>query len=175
MQLGLSPLFEQRDHFPTGSQESSGCYWNRSVIRHIWCSECTWCNFKACLTVWVCAHSASPRQPHAWHKADRHCRTESLLQKQAFNFIFFFQMKAWEEEEKSHSKPTLKFLTLGAHAGNVGRREHRAKGGGESFSIQGYIFRLLLILFCHCAAEARPVWINAAQSFLIFAQSRLQS
>lgn len=66
-------------------------------------------------------------------------------------------MKAWEEEEKFHSKPTLKFLTSGAHAGNVGRREHRAKGGGESFSIQGCIFRLLLILLCHCATEARPV------------------
>lgn len=24
-----------------------------------------WCSFKACLTVRVCAHSASPRQPHA--------------------------------------------------------------------------------------------------------------
>lgn len=66
-------------------------------------------------------------------------------------------MKAWEEEEKSHSKRTLKFSTLCAQAGNEGRREHGAKGGGESSSIKGYIFRLLLILFCHRATEVRPV------------------
>lgn len=66
-------------------------------------------------------------------------------------------MKAWGEEEKSHSKPILKFPTSGAQAENERRREHGAKGGGESSSIKGYIFRLLLILFCHCATEARPV------------------
>jgi len=90
VQFGLSPLFRLHDHFPALSQESSGCYWKGSAIRHIWCYERTWCGFKACITVRVCAHSASPRQPHAWHKADRHRRTESQLQKHGFSFSYFF-------------------------------------------------------------------------------------
>lgn len=139
-----------------------------------------WCSFKACLTVRVCAHSASPRQPHAWHKADRHCRTESLLQKQALFLkkkkkLEFFSNEGMGGGRKIPFKTHSKFPTSGAQAGNEGRREHGAKGGGESSSIQGCIFRLLLILFCHCATKARPVWINAALSFLIFAKSRLQS
>lgn len=55
-------------------------------------------------------------------------------------------MKAWEEEEKNPIQNPLLSFQLWVPKQEM--REHGAKGGGESSSIKGYIFRLLLILFC---------------------------
>lgn len=62
-------------------QRSFSWSWKRSTIPHNGFWQCTWCDFKFCTTVWVCAHSNSHRQANAWQEANRHHKTESQLQK----------------------------------------------------------------------------------------------
>lgn len=139
-------------------QGGSGCQTQSDL--HMRCSECTWGNFKPCITPRVCMYSASHRQPKSWHKADRHRSTESQPQKQRFLFCFLNEGMG---KKKSHSKTLLSFRL------RVSEQEMRGGGGtrgkGESSLSQGYIFGVLLAVLCRRAAEIKPVWINAALSF----------
>lgn len=51
------------------------------------------------------------------------------------------------KKEKSHSKPTISFLLRVPKQEMRGGGGMRKKGGRESSFIQGYTFRLLLVLF----------------------------
>lgn len=150
-----------------GPARQGGCGCQPQCDLHMRCSQCTWGNFKTCITPRVCMCSASHRQPKSWHKADRHRSTESQPQKQGgFFFIFFFLMKAWEKKKKSHSKTLLSFRLW------VSEQEMREGGGmrgkGESSFSQGYIFGVLLVVFCHCAAEIKLCKLMQHYLFQVF-------
>lgn len=103
-------------------QGGSGCQTQRDL--HMRCSECTWGNFKPCITPRVCMYSASHRQPQSWHKADRHRSTESQPQKQRFLFCFLNEGMG---KKKIPFKNPSEFQTSGVRAGNEGRRGNEGK------------------------------------------------
>lgn len=84
-----------------GPARQGGCGCQPQCDLHMRCSQCTWGNFKTCITPRVCMCSASHRQPKSWHKADRHRSTESQPQKQGGFFIFFFLNEGMGKKKKN--------------------------------------------------------------------------
>lgn len=139
--LDSLPPRRVHDHF---GPASSGCCRMHGVILRVWCSECTWGNFKTCITVRVCVYSASHRQLESWHKADRHHRTESHLQKQGFYFFLNQGMG-----KKNPIQNPSEFQTLGVQAGNEVRRGNKEKRR-KFFKSQLYFWSITSFVLSLC-------------------------
>lgn len=81
-------------------------------------------------------------------------------------FFSFFKWRHGKKKKKSHSKTLLSFRLW------VSEQEMREGGGmrgkGESSLSQGYIFGVLLVVFCHCAAEIKLCKLMQHYLFQVF-------